>query len=331
MEAALELGFETRLYCLTSGEYWENIYKKTAIPIKSSPLRGRLGRTFFLYNEWRHWQPDIVFCLHFYSAAYTLPLRPFLNFRLIVGVRNNGVTSLTGLPGILTRLILANSSALAVNSRSGIENLIKSGIGERQMFYLPNVVQRINQLPCSKAPIVLVVGRLVQVKRIDRALEIVSTARKTLGNSFKCHILGDGPLRKTLEEYNLAVGANAEFLGIQDDLTTHYQHAAVVLLTSDHEGTPNVILEAMTHRCAVLATSVGELPNLLQNGLSALLFSTDSISAGAACLIQLLTNETLREYLTYNAWNTLDAFCLQNLKKNMKEMIENVLEKRYES
>lgn len=324
MDAAKELGYETCLYSLTSGEYWEAIYKNRGTAVRSSPSRTRLGRICFLRREWGLWQPHAVICLHFFSTPYALALKPLFGYRLIACVRSDGFSEFSVLPQALTKLVIKNSSALTANSHSGYENLRHSGIEYSRLFYLPNVIRRPDNVLHSKESTVLVVGRLVQAKRVDRALEIVAKTRMALGNSFNCRILGDGPLRKTLEKFNSLIGANAEFLGLQDDLTSHYQHAAVILLTSDYEGTPNVILEAMAHRCAVLATNVGELPNLVQNGLSGFLFSPDSQEAAAAHLIQLLTNEALRQHLADNAWNTLDIFDLQNLKSKMKKMIEAV-------
>src|SRR5690606_31546221 len=57
-----------------------------------------------------------------------------------------------------------------------------------------------------------------------------------------------------------------EFMGKVDDVAPLYQQADIFLLTSDWEGTPNVVMEAMASGLPVVATKVGDVQHLIDHG-----------------------------------------------------------------
>jgi glycosyltransferase involved in cell wall biosynthesis len=85
-----------------------------------------------------------------------------------------------------------------------------------------------------------------------------------------------------------------EFHGPADDLAPFYQASDVLLLTSDHEGTPNVILEAMASGIPVVATRVGGVEEVVEDGVTGLLADADQPGQLVESLRRLAADRALR-------------------------------------
>jgi glycosyltransferase involved in cell wall biosynthesis len=92
-----------------------------------------------------------------------------------------------------------------------------------------------------------------------------------------------------------------KLLGFRDDVPRLLQQLEVLCLTSRSEGTPNVILEAMAADCPVVATAVGGIPDLIEDGSTGLLVPSDDSAALARALERLLAEAPLRHTLATNA------------------------------
>jgi sugar transferase (PEP-CTERM/EpsH1 system associated) len=81
-------------------------------------------------------------------------------------------------------------------------------------------------------------------------------------------VVGDGPLRAPLEELaqTLGIAKIVSFLGARSDVADLLPHFEVFALSSVNEGLPVALLEAMAAARAVVATGVGEIPALLDQG-----------------------------------------------------------------
>nr|MBN1229343.1 glycosyltransferase family 4 protein [Anaerolineae bacterium] len=112
-----------------------------------------------------------------------------------------------------------------------------------------------------------IVGRLVPVKRHDVFLDAARIAAEALPDSIFL-VIGDGELREELEAQ--AHGLNLEgrviFTGWQRDLSRVYADLDLVVISSDNEGTPVSLIEAMAAGVPVISTTVGGVPDLLQEG-----------------------------------------------------------------
>jgi glycosyltransferase involved in cell wall biosynthesis len=83
-------------------------------------------------------------------------------------------------------------------------------------------------------------------------------------------VIGDGPLRETLEEQagRLGVGSRVRFLGFRSDMDKLYPKIDLAASASLREGLPMALLEAMAHGKPVVATRVGDVPHIVRNGVN---------------------------------------------------------------
>jgi glycosyltransferase involved in cell wall biosynthesis len=114
---------------------------------------------------------------------------------------------------------------------------------------------------------ILGVGSLIPLKRWDRLLKVAVTLKER-NFDFLVQIVGAGPLRETLEKQKeeMGMGNHVQFLGHSDEIPHLLSDATFLVHTSDTEGCPNAVLEAMACGRAVVATDAGDVPSIVEDG-----------------------------------------------------------------
>ncbi len=159
-----------------------------------------------------------------------------------------------------------NSFAAADNARRP-----KGLFIARQRYVVRNGLdlRRFRSVPLSTVgPIRLLgVGSLLPVKRWDRLLRAARELKRS-GYDFLVRIVGDGPLYRALKQQAQALGVDdcVEFMGHQADIPALLADATFLVHTSDSEGCPNAVIEAMACARAVVATDAGDVPFLVEDG-----------------------------------------------------------------
>ncbi len=159
------------------------------------------------------------------------------------------------------------------NSRTAAENARRSSsiFSPRRVFVARNGVD-LTEFKCSPPPSgeqvrILGVGSLLKIKRWERLI-LASRELKRSGLDFVIQIAGDGPLRSELEAKarDLGVGDRVKFIGYSDNVACLLLNSHFLVHTSESEGCPNVILEAMASARPVISTDAGEVPVLVEDG-----------------------------------------------------------------
>lgn len=116
-------------------------------------------------------------------------------------------------------------------------------------------------------PLVGTVGRLVPIKNHRLFLEAARSMVDS-GSPVGFVIVGDGELRDSLKAYavQLGIAERVHFLGWKKDMAPVYAALDVFALTSDNEGTPVAVIEAMAAGVPVAATAVGGVPDVVRDG-----------------------------------------------------------------
>jgi glycogen(starch) synthase len=183
------------------------------------------------------------------------------------------------------RVVIAVSEQLAEAARRA---------GARDVRWIPNGVDIPAEIGAeADPPEILFVGRLAQEKGIH---ELAEAAR-----GLNLVVAGDGPLRPLLPEA-LGFVPHAEVERL-------LARAAVVVLPSHREGLPMALLEAMAHGRAVVATPVGGIPSLIEDGRTGLLVSPGDPGALRAAIDRLLADPELRRRLGEAARERVTELC----------------------
>lgn len=141
-------------------------------------------------------------------------------------------------------------------------------------------------------PLVGVVGRLVPIKDHSTFLRAAADVLRTRPD-VTFVIAGDGELRASVEsEARRLLGDRVHFLGWVQDLATLYAALDLVVLTSRNEGTPVALVEAGAAGKAVVATSVGGVPDVVRDGKTGLLAPAGDPRAVAVQIAALLDDSS---------------------------------------
>ena len=120
-------------------------------------------------------------------------------------------------------------------------------------------------------------GRLVPVKGLDSFLRAARIIRLQKTSHVKFIIVGDGPLKKSLQATAHEYGLDDDvlFLGHRNDAHNILDLMDLFVLPSLNEGIPIVLLEALALARPVVATRVGGIPEIVEHGVNGLLVSPD--------------------------------------------------------
>lgn len=143
------------------------------------------------------------------------------------------------------------------------------------------------------ADVVVFVGRLTRIKRVDRLLEAMKIVRES-SPGIRLLVAGDGDLMPDLRELARDFELSADFLGNRDDVTSILAAADVVVLTSDNEGVPLALIEAGVANRPVVATDVGSVREVVIHEETGLLVSTDPTMIAEAITL-LLRHPAMRD------------------------------------
>jgi glycosyltransferase involved in cell wall biosynthesis len=152
--------------------------------------------------------------------------------------------------------------------------------------------------------IILTIGRLEAQKNhallINAFAEIASEYPE-----YRLAIYGKGPLEKELKEQIESMELNGRVLmpGFTNDIVSVYSHSAIFVLTSNHEGMPNVLAEAMAMGLPCISTDCdgGGARELIKDGVSGILIPCNDKDSLIMALRTLIDNADYASFLAFNA------------------------------
>jgi glycosyltransferase involved in cell wall biosynthesis len=327
-------GADVRLLSLTRGEFWEQPIKELDIPvIWVGEKKNRFTRLWRIYEEIRDFHPHIFQSQHFYTNFYVSMVSHWLDIKDIGGVRNNGDQDFKSVDIVGRYLCLYWPNVLAVNSLHAIHYLSTCmGVSKTKLKYLPNVIDLKKFHPSStiasdvkkNALRIISVGRLVEQKRFDKLIRMISRIHEKFPEiDMQLEIIGEGPKRKELEQMtkSMHLSNKVTFTGEITEVEESYRQAQMLVLTSDWEGTPNVILEAMASGLPVVSTRVGGIPEIVTDGVTGFLVDSQDEDGLLDAVHKLICNPRLRETMgTQARQKVVMSYSPDKLKTYLSEL-----------
>ena len=303
VKALAESQAKPRVLCLTRGEFWEQPIRSLGVDVDAvgaSP--SKLARLRAIIGAARRDRPAILQSQHFYTNLYAIGAARALGVTEVGAIRCNTSWEVADLGPVLGRLSLRTPRAIAANSRAAIGTAIALGVKPDRLHFLPNAVDTGHFTPAPAHTNgrlrLLSVGRRAPQKRFDRLLTVLAGLRRRSTRPMTAIVVTTGNVeRRVLERQAVDLGFgpdDVEFRENVADMAPLYRCADVHLLTSDWEGTPNVVLEAMASGLPVVATRVGGVPEIVTHGETGYLVDPDDETGFVDSMLRLVDDDAHR-------------------------------------
>jgi len=158
-----------------------------------------------------------------------------------------------------------------------------------------------------KTTIVLYAGLLIPRKGVDKIIRIAQKMRR---KDIVFLLAGDGPKRKAYEKQvkKLKLDKKVLLLGWRTDIHKLYQASNILLLPSEGEGLPGVVMEAMAYGLPVIASNIPCIPDLIEDGKTGFLCNKDDVNCFAERIKKLAKNKAKREKIVKESLKKIKQF-----------------------
>jgi glycosyltransferase involved in cell wall biosynthesis len=269
------------------------------VPVLSLGSGSRSQKLLVLRRLVASLQPDLLHSYSFYTNFAAWLCTRGSQTLAVGSIRNNFISDRRLAGRVRGRLCARWPSDQICNSLCA-QAAVRECRGPFKPVRLQVVTNRLDMAGFSMAgalpgtPTLLAVGRLFPEKRWDRLLDVMAWLKER-GLSFSVRLVGQGPQRPDLEAQarRLGVGDLIEFMGTRHDVPGLMADSTCLVHTADEEGCPNVVMEAMACGRAVVATDAGDVPCLVEDGITGFLVRRGDHAMLGERLATLIMNRDL--------------------------------------
>ncbi len=305
--------------CLRRTGPFLDVLLRDGIPIEAYPLdrfvswRG-LRQMLRLARRIRRERIDVVHAYSFYGNVFAVPAARLAGAPLVLAsIRDDGVC-LTPRQRAVQRVICRWADAIVVNAPNLKRTLVAEGFDPERVAVIGNGVdverfreegrrpgiRRQLDVPAD-APLVGMIARLTKFKGAQYFVDAAAWIRQRHPDAY---FVIAGPRSKYDDGFAARLDARVRelglddrliFAGCRDDVPDLLRELTVFVQPSISEGMSNAVLEAMASGRAVVATDVGGMRDLVQDGVTGLLVPPADVAALVGGVDRLLEDPALRE------------------------------------
>jgi glycosyltransferase involved in cell wall biosynthesis len=286
----------------------------------SEPHRG--VRNFFaaqrmFFRAVRAFRPDII---HVHMAAQSVLVQPYrlLGYKTVTTVHNEFDRSVW-LMGLASRIVTV--------SKAGSSMMMRRGFRKSKVRIVLNGAIGSPRLPETFAPAEIAHPAIVTVCGMHhrKGVRDLLHAFNIVHGKFpaaRLYILGEGPSQPEYEALAVSLGLNGsvQFLGYRDDPREYLYAADVFVLASHADPGPLVIAEARNAGCAIVATDVDGIPEMLDRGLAGILVPPKRPDMIARAIEGLLEDRAELEKYGALARKNVERFSIDRVCREMDEI-----------
>ena len=174
--------------------------------------------------------------------------------------------------------------------------------------------------------VLLFLGNFTKQKRPDRFLDIIYELQNQIPNVHGL-MVGDGPLRVEVDAQieRLGLCEKITLAGYQRDVRPWIAMSDVLLLTSDTEGMPGVVLEAGAMKKITISSNVGGVGEIIENGKNGYVITENSIEAFTQLIVKFFNDENIKNILGLGVFNTVTStYNIKYISSLYNSFFENI-------
>jgi N-acetyl-alpha-D-glucosaminyl L-malate synthase BshA len=241
-----------------------------------------------------------------------------------------GITQSDGVTAISSHLRDRTREAFSIDSEiEVIRNFVNCDVYVRNPELIAQMRPQFADPATATQPEEKLLVHLSNFRPVKRILDVVETfARVARVVPSRLLLIGDGPDRSAAEHLALHHGIQdrIHFLGKQDNVNELLPLADLMLMPSEMESFGLAALEAMACGVPAIATRVGGVPELIDDGVNGRLFEVGDVDGMSQAAIALLTDEPARQRMAEAARKTAqDRFCASRIIPLYEEYYARVI------
>lgn len=299
----------------------------------SFPFLGSQLFRLFVIREILKINPDIIHVQAIFASIPIILIKVLFNYPLVIYARGSDVYLPSHLSKITRKILLKKADrviALTEHMKDTIQEfysdkivVIPNGVDSR--FFSSETVKTEKDLLVRE---LLFVGRLDPVKGISFLLHAVALIKKKYPD-VHLTIIGDGKEKKTLLKLieRLNISNNIIFLGAISHERIHYHmnRSKIFILPSLSEGFPLAILEAMAAGLPIIASSIGGIIEIIDDGLNGFLVEPKNPEDIAEKVIYLFQNEHIWQKISLNCRKKAGDYSWNSVVESLIEIYEDIV------
>ena len=203
-------------------------------------------------------------------------------------------------------------------------------LGAKHVVVIPNGIDIVRSVAYAKKDQkkIICVGRLYAVKGQDVLLEAMPHVLKEFPGT-KLHLIGEGPEKSNLESRikNLGITGSVIFKGNlpHEKIPSEIAGAAMLVGPSRKEGQGIVFVEAQAAETPVVATAVGGIPEVVEDGITGLLVPPENPQALAQAMLKLLRDPLLAKRLSETAKKQVLRYDWNKIMQEVEALIHETI------
>ncbi|MCK4830518.1 glycosyltransferase family 4 protein, partial [bacterium] len=279
--------------------------------------------------------PDIVHALGSFPPLSTVAMldrNEYPTVMTLYGIATEELTKhLTSmLYALYERYIYSKIPNIIVPGVS-IKNLISNNTSSK-IYVVPHGIEydKIQEIQphLNDEPDTFYIGNLVKGKGVDTLLKAISEVLKSIPDLRVC-IAGAGPeegIFKTIVK-KLNLGGHVKFFGFisENEKYQYYKASKIVVIPSRWDVSPITLYEAMASGKPVVASNIGGIPDLIDDGKTGFLFDPENVEDLSKKIIRLLTDEELRVVMGRAAREKARQYDWSNIADSTVEIYKEVI------
>lgn len=282
-------------------------------------------------NEVNSFCPDVVVSFLFTTNIIALSASEKIGCPIVVSERNDP-THYSKLTQLMCKRYYKKSDVIVCQGHKVQEYYSLSG-GKCTVIPNPISIDAVGKYSSYRKDTIVSVGRLTAAKNHEMTIRAFSKIHPSFP-SFELHIYGEGEQKDELNELikDLNVENYVKLKGSIVNIFTKVSDAKVFILSSNYEGFPNVLVEAMASGLPVISTdfSSGIARELIQDGKNGFLIPVGDQSELEKKLSQLLSSQALIDQFSVSNLCLADEYSVNSISTKWINLLKEVCNKASE-
>lgn len=291
---------------------------------QSRTLANLIRAVYQLHSTVSSLSPDIIHAHMMTSAGLAFILRHLAKFKLVTTVHNEFEKGAV-MMGLGDRVIAVSQAVADSMERRGVRRsklrvVLNGTIGSPRLSADPPSIRILNR------PAIIFVGGLHPRKGVEDLITAFKMVCARLPAAF-LYLVGTGPYQRAYEALaeQTGFGDRIQFCGSQADPRPSLLGSDLFVLASHAEPGPLVLAEAREAGCAIIATSVGGIPEMLDGGKAGVLIPPRRPDLLAEAIIKTLSDKTVLADMRARARLNLDHFTVDRVSKECVSIYKSLL------